>query len=998
MTTATLTTTETRITPEEWPGAIADCEGAQIAVGGPGTGKTEFLARRALHLIEQRNVPAGRILVLAFGRRGTADLDRRIRSGLTRSVPHIDVTTFHSLAARILERHASESGWDTTPEILTGPEQVDLVQRLLSGSDRSRWSPAFRGLLGSQTFAREVTDFVLRAGEQLLTAESVAALAATRDEWRGLGTFLDDYHAELRACGRIDYGTLLAAAIRILENRPDAGRVARDTSYVLVDEYQDTTVAQARLLELLTASHRNLTVAADPYQSIYSFRGADLHNVARFPRRFRDAEGNPGKRIVLTTSFRTPRAILDAAVRVTSGDLPGAAGRVLPAPGNGRVDVYRFEQETAEAEWIADEMQRLHYEEGIPYAEMAVFARSKQRFLPDLIRALDRRDVPHEAPDGRLAEHAAVRFVLDLIAAATGTDGPAETARAVRRVLLGPMYALPLGVFRTLEQTRLADPNGSWANAIRAVAPEASDVADLLDDDSWAAQRPADEGLWHVWSLLDAIPSVVREPDRASDREAWSSLSQVVGRWSERNPGATLSDYRRLAEEEDFEARPLLSYRHSAGDRPTITTLHQSKGLEFEVVFIADAVEGVFPDLRSRDSLLGVRHLVKHLPADAAAYRAFRLQEERRLAYTAMTRSRRRVVWTATAAGFEEGRGIPSRFLALAAGTATVAEASDPPPARSHPVTPREAEGMMRRALVDVSLSPATRLAALRVITERRRPDLRDPNTFVGMLTRGRDDGVISDDHTLSPSQAESYDSCPRRYVMQRLLHIGDAGSPYADFGALIHGVLEVVEREAADAGRAHGTAARAAQVFTDRFDPAVFGGPPYAEGWFRRGLKALEHLYANWPSAGSVVAAEVPLRLTLGGAEWIGYADRIETAGDDGVAVVDYKTSTSVPRISDAAASLQLGYYVLAAAADADLSAHGPPRGAEMWFPVAGGKSVKRRAFDFDRLQDVAHRLAQAAAGILAEDWAPTPGDQCDRCPLRGLCPAWREGREAFI
>ncbi|NIQ53839.1 MAG: hypothetical protein GWN85_10260, partial [Gemmatimonadetes bacterium] len=101
--------------------------------------------------------------------------------------------------------------------------------------------------------------------------------------------------------------------------------------------------------------------------------------------------------------------------------------------------MYRFDQETEEAEWIADEMQRLHLDEGIPYAGMGVFVRSKRRFIPELVRALHRRGMPHEEPEARLAERSAARFVLDLVAAATGEDGPAGTARAVRRLLLGPV-------------------------------------------------------------------------------------------------------------------------------------------------------------------------------------------------------------------------------------------------------------------------------------------------------------------------------------------------------------------------------------------------------------------------------------------------------------------------------------------------------------------------------------------------------------------------------
>ena len=986
---------ELRVGPDAWPDALADIEGPQIVVGGPGTGKTEFLVRRTLHLIEEGGVPAAKLLVVGFGRRGTSDLEQRIRLGLSGSVPQIDVSTFHSLAARILEKNATDLGWRATPQILTGPEQVDLVQRLLTSTERSEWSPIYRDLMGSSTFAREVTDFVLRSREQLLSAGRLAEMASDRADWRGLPGFISEYDAALRATERIDYGTLLASAVLILESE-EYRRDSEGPAFILVDEYQDTTVAEARLLELLVSKHGNLTAAADPYQSIYSFRGADLHNVDRFPTQYPDRNGAPGKRIVLTTSFRTPAAILDAAVRVTSGELPGAAGPVIPAAGNGRVDVYRFDQETEEAEWVAAEMQRLHLEDGIPYSRIGVLVRSKRRFIPDLIRALDRRDIPHSTPDARLSERSAVRFVLDLVAASTGLDGPAGTTRAIRRILLGPLYELPLGSLRAVERARLASPTTSWADAIRSAMWNGGEIADLLEDDSWATEFPASEGLWHVWNHLSAVERVVVDHERTDEREAWSSLSQVLRRWNERNPRSSLAEYRRLTQDEEFEARPLLSYRAAADDMPVLTTLHQSKGLEFDVVFIADAVEGVFPDLRTRDSLLGVRHLIRHLPADAAAYRAFRLQEERRLAYTAMSRARHRVIWTATATGFEEGRGIPSRFLALVAGSETVAEATSAPPTRDTPVTAREAEGFLRRLLVDPEKPVPWRLAALTVLAEHQDDRLRRPLTFAGMRHRGPDTGVIPDLLTMSPSQAESYDKCPRRYALERRLRIGSTTSVYVEFGSLIHAILEKVETEAVETGELHGDLDDAILALDDQFDPAIFGGAPFSDAWYQRGLRALTHLYQNWPSSAHPVALEHVLELRIEDTRWVGRADRIE-ATTSGLAIVDYKTSASPPRIADAAESMQLGFYALATAADPELAAHGPPERAEMWFPAARGKSVKTRSFDLNQLPTVSARLITAAEGISAEDWTPRPGPGCDRCSLRPLCPAWMEGREAF-
>jgi superfamily I DNA/RNA helicase/CRISPR/Cas system-associated exonuclease Cas4 (RecB family) len=982
--------TETRITPDEWPQHLDDTDGPQLIVGGPGTGKTEFLVRRAGTLIDAGG--GGHLLVVTFSRRGAVDLERRIGQAVARSMPAVDVTTYHSFARRLLETHATRRGWDSAPEVLPGPDQKRLIARLLSEEDPSTWAHTYRGLLDTSTFADEVTDFVLRCREQLIQPDDLAEL--DRDDWRGLAPFLQRYDDALRRRSAIDYGTLLSEAAALVADDAVMDELDRQYRYVLVDEYQDTTHAQATFLERLTRRHRNITAAADPYQSIYSFRGAELENVARFPEQFPDANGEPATRIVLTVSHRVPQPILEAAVRVTSHELPGAAGKVIATRREGSVETYRFEQQVEEAEWIASEIERLHLEQQIPHSRMAVFTRSKRRFLGPLSRALERRDIPHDRPDARLIDQPAVRFTLDVVIAATGA--PAEVDLAVRRILLGPLFRTPLARLREIERERLRQAL-SWPAAIRALVPGGDTLAGFIEDPVWATRHPASVGLWELWSTLPQIHAIVADPLATEHRTAWSSLSQVLGRWNDREPTGTLDDYRRFAEADEFEASPLLAYQGSDRDRVTLTTLHQSKGLEFDVVFIADAVEGVFPDLRTRDSLLNTRHLQPSLPTDTTGYLRFRLDEERRLAYTAMTRATRRVVWTATDSGYSEGIGIPSRFLALAAGTDTVEEAAGRPPSHTRPITPREAESSLRRMLVDPSVPAAKRLGAAAVLATGPEHGLRHLDEFSGYLEPGPDDDIIGDTMHLSPSQADAYETCPRRYVLERRLGIGGGDSIYADFGTLIHDVLEAVESQATERDDQHATLDEALAELDLHLYTGRFGGGAFDAAWRERGRQGLTALYESWPSSGQPVAHEHDLHLTHGDTEWIGRADRIE-ARDGGLAVVDYKTPKTAMAVADAKRSLQLGFYVLASRDDETLSKVGIADQAELWYPLATlTKGITVRPFDIDRLPEVEDRMRAVADGIRDEHWEPRPNKGCAKCPVRSVCPARPEGREAF-
>lgn len=980
---------EVAVDPGGWDSVLAAVDGAQMVVGGPGTGKTEFLVRRAAHLVG-RGVPADGIVVVAFGRRGVADLERRIAAATPSNSPPVAVTTFHALAAGVVETRFSDRGWRQPPQILTGPEQAALVRALLGEEDPQRWSPAMRPLLRTTTFAGEVTDYLLRASEQLLDAADIAAM--DRADWRGMAGFMIRYRERLLTEGRIDYGMVLAEAVAILHQHP------LDAAYVLVDEYQDTTASQVALLQAL-AGEGNITAAADPYQSIYGFRGASVENVSRFVDTFA-RPGVPGRRIVLTTSFRTPEAILRAAERIAGGDIPGAAGPVVPAAGGGRVDLHRFHQQTAEAEWIAAEILRLHLVDGLSYRSMAVFVRSKRRFVAELSRALERRRIPHEPPVSRTLDQSEVRFVLDLVAAATTPESPART-RFIRHILLGPWFGLTLGELRDLERVHGAAAT-SWAETLRPRFPE---LASVLTDPSWATNQPAAEGAWTVWTSLPQLAAIATVPEHGTARAAWASLLQVLTRWTDRNPASSLVDYARLLEDEAFEARPLLSYAAPSDARVTITTLHQAKGLEFAVVFIADAVEGVFPDLRVQDTLLGVRHLLPDVPQDAAGYRRFRLQEERRLAYTGMSRASHRVVWTATATGFEEGRGIPSRFLALAAGTDTVDAAVSSPVDHHTPVTIPEVEGLLRRLAADPEAYWASwggrplRLAAMAVLADGSRWGLRPVSRFAGFKPRGPDTGVVTEPPRLSPSQGDQYEQCPRRYALERRLSIGDSASHHAHLGTLVHDVLEAVEGRAIDTGATGSTADDAIAELDRRYDGTVFGGEPHATAWRKRAVTILVELYKKWPAGGRAVLLEHRLEMAVDGTDWLGYADRIEQRRG-GLAIVDYKTASTAPTRAAAAESLQLGYYMLAAGSDREVTDHGPVTAAEMWLPWASRhqQQLIRRSFDPANLPGVIDRMKAVAGGVAGEDWTPRPGDYCQRCPVRIVCPAQPDGAEGFV
>ncbi|MGA8040039.1 MAG: ATP-dependent DNA helicase [Acidimicrobiia bacterium] len=980
---------ETRVAPEDWDLVIPEGSGYQLVVAGPGTGKTEFLVRRVAHLIQSGRARRDQVSVLTFSRRAAADIKGRVQDLLGRSGIPIQASTFHSLALRLLE---TGSG-GTRPVPLTTPEQVSLVGELLRAEDPEQWPLIYRGILDTPAFAAEIADFLMRCSERLLSPDDLSERARSRADWRGIPGLFRKYRDLLASIDRTDYGTMLVSAVSLLTTT-QGKELASGFEYVVVDEYQDTSPAQAELARLLALPGGNLTVAGDPYQSIYSFRGAEVRNVAEFTETHPSAH-----RIVLTKSQRVPAEILSSALRVVSGgDLPGAAGPVEAADHVGLVQCHIFDQETAEAEWIAKDIEHAIRVENKKPSDVAVLVRSKRQMLNQLSRALTRRHIPHDAPDSRLVEHPAIRLVHDLVIAATsGGSIPvvspgeaAEADQAMRRIMLGPLVSAGLGQERQIlrDRRRTWDP---WPEVVARALPSHPNLAALLEDPAWALDRPAIDGFWHVWNSLEGIDSIVNDPARSDWRLALTSFSQVLDRQAERDSSVTLLGYFRLTEEDGFESEPLLSFQPH-GDRVTLTTLHQAKGLEFDVVYIANAVEGVFPDLTRGRRMLRPELLSPERTTDPSAQSLFQVQEEMRLAYTAMTRAKNRVVWTATEAGVDQGEHRPSRFLLAAAGPG--AARPGPPVEEERPaVTIGEAEVQLRRTMLDPAAAALDRLVALEVLTSAPRV-WWESGRFAGVPAPGPDRPILPESIRLSPSQADGYTSCPRRYALERRMRLGNSTSPYAQFGTLVHAALERAERENLGTGASHAPLEDALRQLEAVWGDADFGTPQLNEAWLRHAREAMTKLYENWPTPDGIpLEVERRVEMTVDGVPWLGYIDRLERA-PKGLRVIDYKTSKNAPTIADAGQSIQLGFY---AAAVTDEMGE-PVVEAEMWFPRTNAKTVSVRKLDMSHSDDLRQVMEEVTRAITSETWEPRVSDRCMRCDFRLSCPAWPEGKGAFV
>ena len=502
---------------------VAHRGGPLLVLAGPGTGKTTTLVEAVLDRMSGEGaVRPEEILVLTFSRAAAAELRDRIgaRVGGTVGVP--GATTFHAFCFALLGRFKDPALFSEPLRLLSGPEQDVFIRELVRGtidpatgwqgaagsSEGVRWPAALRAALGTRGFAQELRAVLLRAREQGLDPGRLREFAERldRDDWRAAARFFGEYLDVGDARGVLDYAELVHRAVLLAESPGVREQLRSAYRVVFVDEYQDTDPAQVRLLEALAGDGRELVVVGDPDQSIYAFRGADLHGILDFPERFRSTGGEPARICVLRTSRRAGPALLRASRRVTRrmpiSRLPAEAVRehrdlhaAAEGLAEGEARVLLYPSVSVEQSAIADLLRRAHLEDGLDWAEMAVLTRTGNQ-LSALRRALTSGNVPVEvrAEQLPLAREPAVATLL--LALRCAADPSALTPETARSLLTGPLAGLDSGDLRRLGRALRAEEAlaGAAERTEEASAPPADQLVgeEAVESDSDPEPQPED--------------------------------------------------------------------------------------------------------------------------------------------------------------------------------------------------------------------------------------------------------------------------------------------------------------------------------------------------------------------------------------------------------------------------------------------------------------------------------------------------------------------------
>jgi DNA helicase-2/ATP-dependent DNA helicase PcrA len=612
--------------------AVETAEGPVLVLAGAGTGKTAALTARLAHLIATRRAWPSEILAVTFTNKAAREMRERVGRIMGDAVEGMPwLGTFHSIAAKMLRRHAELVGLQSNFTILDTDDQLRLLKQLIQAAelDEKRWT------------ARALAGLIDRWKNRGWTPKDIdAAESEAFANGRG-GELYAAYQARLRAVNACDFGDLLLHMLVILKTHRDVlEQYQQRFRYILVDEYQDTNASQYLWLRLLAQERKNICCVGDDDQSIYSWRGAQVENILKFERDF------PGAKVIkLEQNYRSTPHILAAASGVIANN-GGRLGKTLwTEAGDGeKVKVIGVWDGPEEARRVGEEIER-HQRDGgrIDHVAILVRAQHQTREFEDRFIAIG---MPYRIVGGfRFYERAEIRDALAYLRVIAQPNDDL----AFERIVNTPKRGIGNKAIAKLHQ--LARAEG---------LPLSLAAARILDTDELtpAARRSlgnliGDFARWRT--KLGELPHA--EVARILlDESGYTAMLQA-----ERSTEATgrlenLTELARAMEEYEtlgafLEHVSLVMDNDANADEPkaTIMTIHAAKGLEYDMVFLVGWEEGVFPSQRALDE------------GGTAA-----LEEERRLAYVAITRARARATIIHAANRRIYGQwtsSIPSRFV-----------------------------------------------------------------------------------------------------------------------------------------------------------------------------------------------------------------------------------------------------------------------------------------------------------------------------------------------
>ena len=957
--------------------AVTHGEGPLMIIAGAGTGKTNVITHRIAWLIEQRHARPSEIVALTFTEKAAAEMSDRLERLVGHHAIEVTTATFHGFAQQLIHRYGLEIGVTPGAPLLTDVELWLLMNREF---DRFGFLKYYRPHGNPTKFLRALITHIQRAKDENISVEQYrefaqsAALNTDRvdgpqsddaERWNELAESYATYQTIMLEKGLMDFGDLMLYANKLVQTRPSVrARLQQRYKYIVVDEFQDTNMAQYDLVRALLGAEQNITMVGDDDQSIYKFRGASVDNILQFRSHFPTRT-----EVFLTENYRSQQEILDAAYTMIQHNNPerletNGEKKLHAARGSGtRVCAHQFATAVQEARWIAGEIKKM-IDAGCAPPQIAVLARASSH-LEETANELQRLGVSYviAQTDGLLRTRVVIDLLSLLRAALDRTNSSAWYQITISRISNIPTSDLVETVAHAKRK------NITLARAVLfEFAPELSaegkaalfELARKLKlDPDFLRTNKASAIVYQLLEQSGYFKALLNEINSGStiamtDMTLVNQFLEFVAEWEARHPQATpfefLADCDRLLElgEEGQQALDT-----SVIDAVQLLTVHSSKGLEFDRVFVVSMIEGRFPGTERADGIELPEALVREQqhPED------HHTQEERRLAYVAFTRAKSELFVTcAEKYSSSENARVrkPSRFIAEAGCSIAPIVTAD---------VHHDAD------------TPQAEHAPLSIAAEKK-------NSF-------------------SFTQLQSFEKCPYQYWFAHVLKLPTRTKWTMQFGRSLHGALQewyelLRESASAQQGSLFDLAPREDHTDTPAVDTLVdllrrswisdgYPSRPFeekkmseAEGMLRQYYK--QHA-GHWTMPSFI---EQRFRVVIGGEVLTGSIDRMDILPSGEIEIIDYKTGT--PKSSDDLKfddKEQLLIYQLAAQRQFSLT---PTLLSYYYLQNNEKASFVAQEKDLQKIEDF---VGETVAAIRTSSFAAKPSPHvCGNCDFKEICP----------
>ncbi|HKF51632.1 MAG TPA: ATP-dependent DNA helicase [Candidatus Acidoferrales bacterium] len=956
-------------------------EGPLLVVAGAGTGKTRVITQRICRLLESDlNLSGENILGLTFTDKAAAEMKSRVLKFAGSRADGVWLSTFHKFCLEKVLREASP-----------GLQAIEPVEHwiLLRKNIRELALKHYTRLAEPGEFLSAFEKFFSRCQDELVTPEDYQRYAdGLRHFYEAQKGALDEEArlAEEENLARVEevsrayrtserlqrernlitFGGQLLRSVELL--RTDENRLAalrEQYRYVLVDEFQDTNIAQLELLWLLAGERRNILAVGDDSQAIYRFRGASFGSFTIFLQRFCGAAKETAAIELplksLTRNYRSTKRILDVASEVIQHNerptfLPHKA-LVTDNPAGEKIRIVEFATPEEEAHWVAGEIERLH-KSGRAWKSCAVLYR-KHANRSAIVEVLRRKNIPFVIRGLSVLSSTLVR---DLVAYLRLIAVPSDNV-ACARVMAAPYWKFdPSDLVRLAERAKksksltdaLESPQQEFAFASHAKVAEL--LAFLKRLRQLASRAPART----VFDTLVAELALSPLPSDA-DRLHLERFADFLAKWESKTEEKSLAAF---IEYFDFFLQAngdIDQTEESADDAVQLMTVHTAKGMEFDHVFVLAVSEGDFPARPQTPVLEFPAALMKEEQPKGE----FRIQEERRLFYVALTRARRLL----TISTVINKRKKPSPFLEDIL--------ADPRLKKAHAeqLTPRvqlpkdeETVGSFPAHPLFPQLFPAI-------------PDDSRAYSRIALWAKAYHP-PSSEPLQLSASAIETYRTCPMKYLLQQVWGIRGEPQGAMTFGNVMHLMIREFVREIRKGRKVSFEDVSA--IFDREWHAAGFQDDYQEQEYRKAGLEQLQAFCESYTGApADVLHQEKAFELALDpNVVVFGRMDQINRLGPKTIEIVDYKTGNP-KRDKQAKDSLQLSLYALAAQEVFELDAE-----RLVFYNLTTNEAVATTR-DAKALNKAKAIVAEVADEIRAGEFPARPGFSCRYCDYQPICPA---------